>query len=436
MEDIKIVNPVTVPAPARMRGPLISEDFNKVQEGLVADVQNLANALNSLHARLSRSLVVLQSENSYLRRAVSSLRNQQDYLEKIYGSATNVVSRFVDFSDTSVISFPNDLDDSRSPMLSAEFGEITLPTNATENKFYFTSLLNNKIVPPTSLNVNVKGEFDKRDGNGLVNYERGGKVYPGQPENAFNGINTSYWIRKVEFPIDSRVDQVECEITVTVPEGASSEANLIELYPFPNGSVDVLEVAYASDLGDNFIRVPNFTVTNNTVAQRIHFPSVAIDQIKVRLRQRNWIEENGKKVFYYGLQELGLKLVDYDKTYNRGAAFGSNNSFVIKVEAPEGKTFHKLYRLDPAPNIFNEDMSARHVHIKLGISPNIANGILWDSDSQYPPQQSGEPITIGSAFIYMFVELNYVDSNGGSLSPYMVGTTPFIQGVGLSYTLI
>jgi len=436
MNDPKIVSPVTVAAPARRRGPLISDDFNSVQEGLIADVQNLANAVNSLNAKLSRSLIVLEGERSHLKRMVTSLRNQQNYNEFVSSTTNTLIYRFVDFSDTAGISFPNSLDDSRSPMLSADFGQVCLPANATENKFYFISLLSNKIVPPTSLIVNVKGEFDKRDGNGLLNYERGGIVYEGEPTNAFNGINTSYWMRKVEFPLDSRVDEVECELTVIVPDGASSEANLLEVFPFPNGLVDVTELAYASDLGDNFVRISSFTPTNNISNKRYHFPATSIDQIKIRLRQRNWVEENGKKVFYYGLQELGLKLVDYDKTYTRGAVFGSNNSFIVKVDAPEGRTFNKLYRIDPSPNILLEDMSSRHIHIKLALNSDLAAGYLWDSDSNYPPQQTSTSITLGTSSIYLFVELNYVDSSGGSLSPFEIGTTPFIEGIGLAYTLV
>ena len=435
-DEPKIVSPVTVPTPARRRGPLISEDFNKVQEGLAADVQNLANAVNSLNGKLSRSLVVLQSENAYLKRSVDALKNQQDYLEKSYAATNGLVARFVDFSDTAGISFPNALDDSRSPMLSSEFGEVCLPANSTENKFYFTSLMSNKIVPPTSLIVTVKGEFDKRDGEGLVNYERGGTVIPGNPENAFNGVNTSYWIRKVEFPLDSRVDEVECELTAVIPEGSSSEVNTVELFPFPNGSVDVVELAYASDLGNNFIRVPNFTPENNAVSKKIHLAATAMDQIKIRLRQKNWVEENGKKVFYYGLQELNLKLVDYDKTYSRNASFGSNNSFILRVDAPEGKTFNQLYRIEPSPNFLSEDMSNRHVHVKLGISPDITNGTIWDSDTEYTPQQTSQPITVGSSTLYAFIELSYVSSSGGTLSPYTVGCTPFLKGIGLAYTLV
>jgi hypothetical protein len=123
-------------------------------------------------------------------------------------------------------------------ILSADYGEVTLPPNAIENKFYVTSLVNGVIVTPPDLIVSVKGTFDKIDGKGLINYERGGRVVAGDPTMAFNGNNQTFWIRKVEFPIDSRVDQVECELTVTVPESVSTDSNTIEVIPFPNGTVD------------------------------------------------------------------------------------------------------------------------------------------------------------------------------------------------------
>ena len=432
----KIINPVSVPRPAKFRGPLTSQDYNQAQSEIISDVHSLANIVNSLNVNLSRNFTVLQNENAYLRRLVDSLKAQQSYNEEVSAYTNGLVTRMVDLSDTKGISFPNGLDDSQSPMLSAEFGEVTLPANSTENKFYFTSLVSNKIVPPNTLIVNVKGEFDKKEGDGLVNYERGGKVFSGNPENAFNGVNDSYWIRRVEFPLDSRVDQVECELTVVVPDGSRSQANTLELYPFPNGSVDVVELATASDLGDNYTRLSTFTPVNNLALRRYHFGTTAVEQVKVRLRQRNWIEEDGKKVFYYGLQELGLKLVDYDRTYTEGAAFGANNAFTLRIDAPSGFSFNRVFRVDPRPNFFLEDMSKRHVHVKLSTSSDPASPGLWDSDLDTPPQNQSDPLNASSAVIYAFVELNFVSSSGGTLSPFDVGTTPYINGLGLSFNLL
>ena len=434
MEDKRIIVPTSSRRPAKFRGALTSADYNDSQQEIVTDIQELSNAVNSLNARLTKSVLILNNENAHLRRQVDALRGQQDFYERQSVQFNTFSHRLVDFSNTEGITFPNGVDDTRSAMLSAEFGEITLPPNSIENKFYTTSLTSNKLITPP-LNIAVAGTFDKGAGDGQVNYEKGGTVYPGKPEYAFNGINDMYWVRRVEFPIDSRVDEVECELTVVVPEGSSSNANLLEVIPYPNGAMDVMELATASDLGNNFIRVEGFEPTDNLVARRFHFSSVVVDQIKIRLRQRNWVEENGKKVFYYGLQELGLKLVDYDKQYTPGASFGSNNSFIVEIPAVQGTQFSQLYSVTASPDFLSEDFSNRHVHVRLCTSPDFSNSVLWDSDTDLPPQVTNTPLSANTSTLYAFVQMNYVKTTGGIASPFKVGTTPYLKAIGLSYTL-
>lgn len=436
MTEQKIVNSISVRRPARFRGALQSSAYNDTQEELVHDVNQLANAVNSLNARLTRNVLTLQNENAHLRRRVDALRQQQTYAEKVCVALSTSCTRFVDFSNTEGIYWTNDLDDSKSAMLAAEYGEITLPPNAIENKFYMNSLTTGKVIVPVGLSVRVRGIFDKGTGDGLVDYERGGKITPGNPEWAFNGMNDSFWIRRVEFPIDSRVDQVEVELIATVPEGSSSEANTIEIIPFPNGSVDVQQLSTASDLGDNFTMVDGFSAVDNITSRRYHFPATVVEQIKIRLRQRNWVEENGKKVFYYGLQELGMKLIDYDKNYTAGAVFGTNNGFIIEIPAPAGYVFSTISRIEPSPNFLLEDQTKRHIHMRLGTSSDFSSNIIWDSDASFPPQQTSAALTVSASTLYAFVEMNYVTTSGGSLSPFLVGTTPYINGLGLTFTLV
>jgi len=415
----------------------MSNKYNDFQEGVIEDISNLAMAVNSLSSEISKSMLVLANESSYLRRQVRALRGQQDYAEKVAAASDALTYRYLDVGDTRGITFLNDLDDTRSSMLSADYGEVTLPPNAIENKFYVTSLTNGVIVTPPDLVVSVKGTFDKIDGKGLINYERGGRVVAGDPTMAFNGNNQTFWIRKVEFPIDSRVDQVECELTVSVPESVSTDSNTIEVIPFPNGTVDITELATASDLGNNFIRVPKFEPVDNATATRYHFATKTVDQIKIRLRQRNWIEENGKKVFYYGLQELGLKFIDYDKNFILNNTFGANNSFVMEIPAPDGHGFNLIYRVDPAPNFLLEDINKRHIHVKISTSSDFSSGVLWNSDISSPPQLTTTPINaFGASRLYAYVELNYVNDSGGILSPFEVGTTPYFKGLGMAYTLL
>lgn len=432
--DPKIVNPTSVRHPARYRGVLNSMDVNDFQEKVVKDIHDNARGINAVSSRLESSLTTVHNEVAYLRRLVDMLLSQRDYVEKA-DAASFGINRFMDFSDTRGIFYPGGLNDKFSAMVSAQFGEATLPANAIENRFYTTSIRSGVIVTAPDLVVRVTSTFDKGDGEGLVDYERGGRVTPGKPEWAFNGNNQLYWRRRVEFPLDSRVDQVEVELTVDVPSGASSEANLLEVYPFPNGAVDLMSVSTAGDLANSFTTLPGFSTADNTPYVRYHFSTQKVERVKVRLRQRNWVEENGKKVFYYGLQELGLKLVDYDKNYAATAAFGKNHTFISKITAPDGYGFNQIHRVLPEPNFLLEDTGRRHVRLRIGTDDSFST-FLWDSDSHIEPQASGSQITLGSAAtVYAAFELQFVEDTGGSLSPYPVGTTPFVKGLGLSYTL-
>jgi|TARA_R110000824_G_scaffold4046_1_gene19268 hypothetical protein len=433
-QDPKIVNPTAVRHPARYRGVLNSADINDFQEKVVKDIHDNARGINSVSSRLESSLTTVHSEVAHLRRLVDLLLNQRDYVEKA-DAASFGIHRFLDFSDTRGIFFPGGLNDKFSAMVSAQFGEATLPTNAIENRFYTTSIRSGRIISAPDLVTRVTHIFDKGEGDGLVDYERGGRVTPGKPNWAFNGNNQRYWRRRVEFPLDSRVDQVEVELTVDVPSGASSEANLLEIFPFPNGSVDLISVSTAGDLANSFTTLPGFSSKENATYSRWHFPVQKVERVKVWLRQRNWVEENGKKVFYYGMQELGLKLVDYDKNYSTTAAFGDNHTFIAKFTAPDGFGFNDMFRVLPDPNFLLEDTGRRHVRLRLGTDETFSS-FLWDSDSNVEPQSSGSNIDLGGAStLYAAFELQFVESIGGSLSPYPVGTTPYVKGLGVSYTL-
>lgn len=434
-DEDKIVIPQIKPHRFQFRGALKSKTLNDMQEETLADISSISSAVNSLNSRLTKVVLALQNDLLYLKKEIEYLKNNQSYQEKVAGVNNYLISRYLDFGDTKGLSFPNDLEDDRSAMINSEFGEITLPVNLIENKFYSISLRNNKVISQPGLDVSVRGTFDKGLGDGLVNYERGGVIGEGDVTQAFNGSNDKFWIRRVEFPLDSRVDQVECEMTVIVPQGTSAKGNTIEVVPFPNGSVDIMELAVASDLGNNFTRVDGFEPIDNSIAKRYHFAATTIDQIRIRLRQRNWVEENGKKVFYYGLQELSLKLIDYDKTYVYGAPFGSNNSFIYRIDAPDGYIFTSLQRVDPSPNFLLEDQALRHVHLRIGSNSDLSSGLIWNSDTDLPPQDLSSVPNIGTSTLYAFFELNFVSSSGGILSPYIVGTTPYVKGLGLSFTL-
>ena len=176
-------------------------------------------------------------------------------------------------------------------------------------------------------------------------------------------------------------------------------------------------------------------VKNNAQVHRYHFAPATIEQVRIRLRCRNWREIDVKKVFTYGLQELGLKLVDYNKNFIEDANFGENITGMLKVEASQGNVFDTIYRIDPSPNFLLEDAGSRHVRMRLSTTPNFI-GEIWDSKSNQAPQDAGN-IGIsaqGSNVLYAICTFKFVSDSGGYSSPFSIGTTPYLRGLGLTYS--
>jgi len=437
MDELKIIQPTIKRAPARLRGPLSSTEYNDFQDAVFHDIMSMSESVNTLYNKLQHTIRNIESDNQYLKRRVSSLEETDNYREFVIGKAGGIVDRYIDFHDTSGIIFSSSISDSKRAVFASEFGEIFLPANGVDNRFYNISLRNGQIVVPDDFSVTVTNTFDKVDGNGIKNYEYGGEVSEGIPENAFNGLNESIWVRTVTFPIDSPIEEVECQVTAVVPAGVSAQANLLEVVPFPEGSVDIIQLATASDVSTSFTTLDNFAAINNAVATRYHFSPRDVEQIKIRLRSRNWREIDGKKVFIYGMQELGLKLVDYDKTLSADQSFGQAITAIVKIDAPTGFGFANLYRIDPNPNFFLEDASNRHVRLRLSTTPDFTR-VLWDSSANQLPQQLGVGGVIsmnGASSIYAIYTLQYIKSSGGYQSPFPVGTTPTAKGLGLAFTV-
>jgi hypothetical protein len=435
--DFKIVQILSKRDPARFRGPFSSEEYNTFQDNVVMDLTDLGVAANTNAQNLKANLQWTQSENLFLKRRIESLEASRDYREHTFGKASVNIDKYIDFHDTSHFIFPTSLPSDKAAPFKGQFGEVSLPTVAVENKFYNFSLRTTEIILPDDLTTSVTSQFDKLDGQGLQDFEFGGKVTEGIVERAFNGLNEQAWVRTVEFPLESDVDQVEVQLTAVVPAGVSSSANLIELVPFPEGSVDVTEISTAANLGVTFTQIDGFSEVNNLTARRYHFPPRSVEQVRIKLRSRNWRELNGKKVFLYGLQELGLKLVDYRKEFIETDAFAENPTVMVKFQAPTSHVFDSLLRIDPQPNFFLEDenVDARHVRLRMSTTQDFS-GTFWDSATDEPPQLgSFTGIAMGQvAEVYAIYTLKFVSSSGGLGSPYLVGTTSYLNGLGIVFT--
>ena len=419
------VQRIAIPRGGRIDSAKLDTFFGQTADDIVSMAQFVTEQASKVEAQATASA----DADRDLRGRMEQLEAEIRALRASDAVANRALVHALTLFDSRNFQFLDDADIARRCAVDTSFGQATLPFDGIEPRLYQESVGSGAVIPIEDLAVTVTGTFDAGDGNGVFNHERGGDVDAGEPLNAFNGNNNSRWVREVSFPLYSDVDSVMCEITVDVPEGSGGLSNIVGLRPDPAGDVDIMGVYTAPDLGDSFTLLTGFEEVEGAGPKRWIFPTKAVQRVKVRLRQRNWIEKDGKKVFRLGLQELSLSLAEFDKTYSGGNPLSDNDSVVLKKKAPDGWVFNTLTSLLTDPDYLLETAGQRHVHIKVATDPD-GSTIVWDSDSDAPPQD-GAGVSLGSTFdtLYFIVTMNWVATSGGISSPFPVGTTPYFHGI-------
>lgn len=435
-------------------GPTSSADLNDLSDSLTSDIGGLANALNANELDLNEFKKVSFDQIRYLLRKVSELEASNTARNYINGYNNLRLVHHQTAYDTSNLKLFSNVQ--YAPRVDTTYGVITLPSNLIEPKFYANHITDGQTIVPLSLNTAVSSVFIDEGGSTPVDHEAGNiKVSSGDPTRAFNGINTSYWVRTVEFDGASDVTEVQCEIIVTVPRQNNTVSNTLVVHPYPIGGVDIVDVSYSPDLTSAFIKIPHSEVPyllspkNNAREMFFTFPPTDIDQIRIRLRQRNFIEEDGKKVFRYGLQEVGLYLIDYEKGTAdlSGSAWtaqndSSNIACVYKIDAPAGFFFTAINHFTSSPNFALEDASNRHLFFKIYSSdPTLGSATeLWNSSKTVPQNQStsvGSQISLSGNIrtIYVMSAMRYVRTSGGVNSPFRANSAPYLKSFTLEYSV-
>lgn len=436
MMNRKIVQSTVELDPAARIGEFSSDSYNKFHKAVVNDIGGLVSGVNSLSSRLEDALWLLKAETAYLKKRVVDLEKDNDYRKRRAARLGQTIDDWIDFHDTRKLYHPTDQPDRLKALIDGKFGQATVPIKAIQNKFYTQSLSTGNIIPPEDLRVSVTSVFDKLDGKGIVDYESGGTVVESDPENAFNGVNNSVWRRRVEFPLDSSVQEVEAQLTVVVPDQSIAESNMISIMPFPYGEVDITALQFSADLGSSFLKVPGFSSTYNARNVRYHFAPRVVSQIKIRLKQRNWFEDNGKKVFVYGLEELGLALVEWEKTYVAGGNIDQNSTMIVEFNAADGYKIDGLRSVNFSPDFTKEDTAKRNIQVSLSTTPDFG-GEFWNSSTQNLPQNQQGGVAVGNvSTIYAIVTLSFVEESGGVGSPYEVGIPAYLNGMGIQYSAV
>ncbi|TXH15007.1 MAG: hypothetical protein E6R03_08120 [Hyphomicrobiaceae bacterium] len=427
-----VVERINVP----YKGFIDSGKLDQFMEAVTEDVTNIVTQTNGLATAVHQSGHIQALDKVDAHQRALALEEQLAFMRRMASKRGERVALWKDFHDATGISYPEGSDPSLRAAVASEYGQVTLPMNSIESRTYALRLLAGGTVTPSSVLVNATGTFDKLEGDGVTDYEYSGTVEETDPRNCVNGNNTEYWRRRVIFDLDSDVSEVESEITIQVPASANLYANVIYAHAYPLGNVDIVGVWASTDLSDSFLPISSFETVEGAGKERWFIPSQKIAKLKLRIRQRNWFEENGKKVFEYGFQEVGIQLVDWDKRYDATAtALTSNHRVVIRLDADDGFEFRRLFGFYTKPDFTLEPVENRHLHFQLA-RDEAGVDVVWDSDSSAPPQNLAAAIDLGDVeTLYLIMTINWCESVDSG-SPFVAGTPPFINGFGLDCTYV
>jgi hypothetical protein len=400
--------------PEGERGAASSEDFDAMLGELATDLSAFAAQINANENGIRNMSRLLFEEfmnaRNHAARHAEDVRNQNK-LAAILNNTIYTMVGFRSFRGPDYYVTYDNVPSSRRARIEPLYGEMLLPFDDVENRMYTEDPESGTPVLPEQLSYTLTPE------------DNGGTATGGTVNHAFNGNNRDYWIRKVAFPLESDVDSVAVELDITLPDTFISSSNMLVLHPYPLGQLEVEEIKYATTNVTPTTDLPGFSVARGVGFKRWHFDDLSIVRLKIKLRQRNFIEENGQKVFYLGAQEIALQLIGFDKTAGQAQPI-NNNSAIVVVEAPDGYNFNVLNRLYSVPDYatFTSDEIAFRIYADAALTD-----LVWDSTTMSRLEDSSVDISSRSTDkIYILVNLAFLTSEGKS---------PILDDIVLGYTV-
>src|SRR3990172_7140477 len=410
--EVLVVNPSITKQQISHRGPIRARAINLTLEGAHESIHEIADTVNRLVASRQNEIKVLIQEVLTLRHDVSELKERQTLVDEFVADDGGTLYHVTTFKDLKNFDWTK-FNEERRLRLDPIYGQATTPFNNYRSNFHYVDPKTSTIFLPKTVAPFVTE----------IN-EHGGTVTKGTPRNAFNGQNESYWQRSVAFPLSSDVEAVEVQLDVSVPIQFASKSNLFSIRPFPEGLVDVTSLQYSTDATDPTVTVPGFPSAGENAAKalRYHFAPTLMTKLRIKLRQRHWVEENGMKVFHYGLQELDLGLVELDKTDDPSLL--NNNAVVWIVDTPAGKTYNRITNFfsDPDWDVLGTPTG---VFYQIYTDAALTNKI-WDSYTDQHPNTSSAAVPSSISRLYIVVALKYQTTSEKS---------PVLEKAGLSYTV-
>lgn len=402
-------------------GPVSSEDYNARIEENYQDLVYLYNKYGIIDQKLSESFERVLKDHIFISNYIRDIDDRISALE----ASENQLS-IHSFSQVDLAAIPSgDLAIQADELLSLDpvYNTITLPkvTGASHSKVKFFTELGGQIIPDF---------FETRISNSLPGVDLPGAIIDGTYiYNAIMDRSDKFWKRNIIAPTPDPVNGAQTYVYFKVPAQytGSTKVNNLRLNPFPAFGVDILSIQYTTKLNplmdesdgwtalnkdrlydlqtDAVGKVPpggwstvNLDTIQNAGPLSFYFPDLDITAFRVLMKQRNYLIENGKYIYSYGLSDLDIR---YDKFLPTGKS-------IFKFTAPAGTTISGVNNV--TPKIYNVSLSL--------MSEAFDYRIIYTDGSVYTTENPGS-----SQSIWIEITLNQLPD----------GTAPVLSDLVIDY---
>ena len=330
----------------KYRTKIDSHSLNELQKESFNDILDLFNKANKLQKNIYEMNMANMVESAYhskrLNEAIQELEHIKEKYDTLLKNEADMrqITRFAYEAETE--------EDDSAASVDKNTNDITAHISGSVSKIRMYDETYDEILVPSSLQKLI----------GPDTFRVGGSIYSIEDtdiDNAFDGNNSSVWVRKVI--TSESVESIENEIVIGLPENiiTSRLINQITLCPFPAGHIDIMDIMYKSngswrqipgfkkhygceehETHDIFGNTVKYHSINNAGNMRFNFHNIQTNQIKIKIRQRNYEPdtENARRVWYLGLRDINILY----NTYTR-----DRSEFEMVYEFPEKDKNIKIY---------------------------------------------------------------------------------------------
>jgi hypothetical protein len=326
---------------AQYRGPSNSENINKFFRQSYNDIYSMIRRSNEYIEDYNISTIVNQQNSDSFGSQIADLINEIDSIvltnKLVYSYTDDTKISYGDVGGLDIIGIDEQAE------VDKQYGQlIPHKTRAPISKLHiYDPLTGSTVVGENILTI--------------MNTTTGYKLKELDPNNIIDGDISTYYYRIVGYSPSSPVTSEELDLEILVPRNLINtlDANYIEVLPFPEYMVDIINVTCIDITGVSSTIVDEFVnPILNSGKQRFIFNDITLDKIRIKLRSRHPDLKiyDGYKSFILGcnLIDVGyIKFADSSRILTKFHLETHQFKTITKI-LPENTlgVSYKLYYLD------------------------------------------------------------------------------------------